>query len=47
MRKQRKYIPEISKDNILRELNTFGINKKFLFPEMEKQAEEIRKKYFI
>lgn len=41
------YIPEISKDNILRELNTFGINKKFLFPEMEKQAEEIRKKYFI
>ncbi|OOF58962.1 FRG domain-containing protein [Rodentibacter myodis] len=36
------YIPKDNKIKILKELNTFGINKKFLFPEIEKQAEEIK-----
>ncbi|WGE59182.1 hypothetical protein [Actinobacillus equuli] len=46
-RKERIYIPQRSKSAILQELNTFGINKKFLFPELDQQAEEIKSKYFI
>ena len=30
-----------AKANIMKELNSFGINKQFLFPELEKQAESI------
>lgn len=38
-------IPQKSKGIILKELNTFGINKKTLFPELESQKDDILAKY--
>jgi hypothetical protein len=40
-------ISKSDKDKILRELDTIGINKSFLFPELEYTAEEIKNKYYF
>lgn len=37
-------IPKDKKASILNELNVIGINKSFIFPELEKYAEELKEK---
>lgn len=38
-------IPKNEKKQLLNEINAFGINHAFLFPELEHQAMHIRHKY--
>ena len=42
---KRIIIKSNEKKKILKELEIFGINKSFLFPEIDKVAEDIKEKY--